>query len=54
MDHILEHEGQPVPDMQAVAESAASGPMDVDDDDEDAVAAANLAGLEAKVRFRVR
>ncbi|KAF9026289.1 hypothetical protein BDZ89DRAFT_1067640 [Hymenopellis radicata] len=54
MDHILEHEGQPVPDMQAVTESAAPAPMDVDNDDEDAAAAANLDGLEAKSIKRFR
>ncbi|PPQ65157.1 hypothetical protein CVT24_011020 [Panaeolus cyanescens] len=37
MDHILEHEGQPVPDLNAVSESAGSSsaaPMDVDDDED--------------------
>lgn len=48
MDHILEHGEQPIPDMGSVSESASSAPMDVDEDD-DAEAAANLAGLEAKV-----
>ncbi|KAK0214962.1 hypothetical protein IW262DRAFT_1465735 [Armillaria fumosa] len=47
MDHILEHGEQPIPDMGSVSESASSAPMDVDEDD-DAEAATNLAGLEAK------
>ncbi|KAJ7065282.1 ubiquitin-related domain-containing protein [Mycena amicta] len=48
MDHILEHDGQPVPDMTSVTESASrpSNPMDVDDDDEDADALKAL-GLKA-------
>ncbi|KAK0188478.1 hypothetical protein F5146DRAFT_1104069 [Armillaria mellea] len=47
MDYILEHGEQSIPDMGSVSESASSAPMDVDEDD-DAEAAANLAGLEAK------
>ncbi|KAG7445167.1 uncharacterized protein BT62DRAFT_933591 [Guyanagaster necrorhizus] len=47
IDHILEHGEQPIPDMGSVSESAGSAPMDVDEDD-DAEATANLAGLEAK------
>ncbi|KAH7910069.1 ubiquitin-related domain-containing protein [Hygrophoropsis aurantiaca] len=37
MDHILEHEGQPVPDPSAVTAASGSSdrPMDVDEDDED-------------------
>ena len=56
MDHILEHEGQPIPD--AVSEQASSsGPMDVDNEDEDAEALKSLgvvAGnvVEAKVRVK--
>lgn len=60
MDHILEHEGQSVPDLQGVSESAASASggstaMDVDDDNEDAEALASLGvvannAVEAKVR----
>ena len=52
MDHILEHEGQAVPDLSSTAPSGGMGPpMDVDDDDE---AEASLIGksgadLEAKV-----
>ena len=55
MDHILEHEGQPVPDLGAVNEQAGrSEPMDVDEDDEDAEALKSLGALkrnevEAKV-----
>lgn len=55
MDHILEHEGQPVPDLGAVSEKAGrSEPMDVDEDDEDAEALKSLGALkgnavEAKV-----
>ncbi|EIW75184.1 hypothetical protein CONPUDRAFT_159317 [Coniophora puteana RWD-64-598 SS2] len=40
MDHILSHEGQPVPDLSTVSSSGgaggSSGAMDVDEDDEDA------------------
>jgi hypothetical protein len=59
MDHILEHEGQPVPDLGAVSESSSRGAggdnaMDVDDD-EDAEALKSLGvvttnAVEAKVR----
>jgi len=36
MDHILEHDGQPIPDLGGLNEqSSSSGPMDVDGDDED-------------------
>lgn len=37
MDHILEHEGQAVPDLSGVSESSAkrSGAMDVDDNEDD-------------------
>ncbi|ESK84814.1 dna-binding protein [Moniliophthora roreri MCA 2997] len=57
MDHILENEGKPVPSLDSVAESArpsGSGPMDVDEDDEDAavlsaeLGVAENAGAEAK------
>lgn len=38
MDHILEHDGQPIPDLGAVAESASRGArgdaMDIDDDED--------------------
>ncbi|GLB41615.1 putative dna-binding protein [Lyophyllum shimeji] len=41
MDHILEHDGQPVPDLGTVTESKAGGArtdaMDVDDEDADAL-----------------
>lgn len=58
MDHILEHEGQAVPDLSGVSESSSgSRPqgMDVDDDDEDADALKSLGAVannavEAKVR----
>jgi len=56
MDHILEHESQPVPDLGGVTEQAGGrgAPMDVDDDDEDAQALKSLGALkgnevEAKV-----
>ncbi|KAF9224164.1 hypothetical protein BS17DRAFT_780589 [Gyrodon lividus] len=46
MDHILEHEGAPVPDSSNASAGAASGsgdqPMDVDEDDEDAEALRTL------------
>ncbi|KAL0953986.1 hypothetical protein HGRIS_005144 [Hohenbuehelia grisea] len=39
MDHILEHEGQPVPDLSSVSASGpTAAPMDVDEDEEDAEA----------------
>ena len=55
MDHILAHEGEPVPDLGAVKEQASSRPsdaMDVDEDDADALRAAgiNVDTAEAKVR----
>lgn len=57
MDHILEHEGQPVPDLTEVSEQAgtSTAPMEVDEDDEDAEALKSLGVLkgnavEAKVR----
>ncbi|KAF8202435.1 ubiquitin-related domain-containing protein [Pholiota molesta] len=48
MDHILEHEGQPVPDLGSVNEQAgsSSAPMDVDEDDEDAEALKSLGVLK--------
>ncbi|KJA23517.1 hypothetical protein HYPSUDRAFT_39700 [Hypholoma sublateritium FD-334 SS-4] len=47
MDHILEHESQPVPDLGAVSEQAGrSEPMDVDEDDEDAEALKSLGALK--------
>ncbi|KAH7921179.1 hypothetical protein BV22DRAFT_1107326 [Leucogyrophana mollusca] len=55
MDHILEHEGQPVPDPSASSAPSGSSdqPMDVDEDEEDAEALRSLtkgAGdVEAKV-----
>ncbi|KAF8809526.1 hypothetical protein BYT27DRAFT_7094269 [Phlegmacium glaucopus] len=56
MDHIIEHEGQPIPDLGSVSEKASgSGPMDVDNDDEDAEALKSLGvvagnAVEAKVK----
>jgi hypothetical protein len=60
MDHILEHEGQPVPDLGGVTESSSAGArdaMDVDDN-EDAEALKSLGvaasgAVEAKVCSRV-
>lgn len=56
MDHILEHESQPVPDLGGVSESSGAGArnaMDVDDE-EDAEALKSLGvvasgAVEAKV-----
>ena len=59
MDHILEHEGQPIPDLGGVSEKVSgSGPMDVDED-EDAEALKSLGvvagnAVEAKVRVKQR
>ncbi|KZP08353.1 hypothetical protein FIBSPDRAFT_939043 [Athelia psychrophila] len=48
MDHILENEGNPVPDLSAVSSSSAPNPRamddDDDDDDEDAEALRSIAG----------
>jgi len=47
MDHILEHEDQPVPDLGGVSEHPSrEAPMDVDDDDEDAEALKSLGVLK--------
>jgi hypothetical protein len=47
MDHILEHEGQAVPDLGGVNEQPAGrAPMDVDEDDEDAEALKSLGALQ--------
>ena len=60
MDHILENEGQPIPDLGGVSEQASSsGPMDVDNEDEDAEALKSLGvvagnAVEAKVRVILR
>lgn len=60
MDHILEHEGQPIPDLGGVSEQASSsGPMDVDNEDEDAEALKSLGvvagnAVEAKVSVKQR
>jgi len=56
MDHIIEHEGRPIPDLGGVSEQASrSVPMDVDNDDEDAEALKSLGdvagnAVEAKVK----
>lgn len=56
MDHIIEHEGQPVPEISGVSESTSSRvPMDVDDD-EDAEALKSLgvvAGNEAEAKVQL-
>ena len=56
MDHILEHEGQPIPDLGGVSEQTSSSvPMDVDDEDAEALKSLGvLAGntVEAKVRLK--
>jgi len=47
MDHILENEGKPVPDLSAISSSASGSsaqPMDVDEDAEDAEALRALTG----------
>ncbi|KAJ3514153.1 hypothetical protein NLJ89_g2536 [Agrocybe chaxingu] len=51
MDHILQHEGQPVPDLGAVSEqsSGRAAAMDVDEDDEDAEALRSLGAGKAGV-----
>ncbi|PPQ79630.1 hypothetical protein CVT25_003215 [Psilocybe cyanescens] len=48
MDHILEHEGEAVPDLGGVSEQAGSrsAPMEVDEDDEDAEALKSLGALK--------
>ncbi|KAH9479318.1 UBX domain-containing protein 1 [Psilocybe cubensis] len=50
MDHILEHEGEAVPDLGAVSEQTGSrsAPMDVDEDDEDAEALKSLGALKGE------
>ena len=56
MDHILEHEGQPIPDLGGVSEQAStSGPMDVDDEDAEALKSLGVVAgntVEAKVRVK--
>lgn len=56
MDHILENEGKPVPDLGNVSESksSSSNAMDVDEDDEDrealeSLGIAKVTDQEAKV-----
>ncbi|KAG6829151.1 hypothetical protein H0H92_005556 [Tricholoma furcatifolium] len=56
MDHILENDGQPIPDLRAVSESSKTrnDAMDVDEDDEDADAlralGAGANAVEAKLK----
>ena len=53
MDHILEHENDPVPDLSSVSEASSSRPTDaLDADEDDEAMAARLAaeGAEANVR----
>lgn len=64
MDHILEHEGQPVPDISGVSESkGSSSAMDVDEDDDDietlkglgvvkGAAAGSSSGVEVEAKVR--
>ena len=56
MDHILENEGKPVPDLSSVSESARSGPppssgggdgMDVDEDDDEVAALKAVYGKKS-------
>lgn len=58
MDHILEHEAQPIPDLGGVSEQASSsGPMDVDDEDAEALKSLGVVAgnaVEAKVRVKQR
>jgi len=48
MDHILEHEGDPIPELGGVTEQSGSGsaPMNVDDEDEDMEALTSLGVLK--------
>lgn len=58
MDHIIEHEGQPIPDLSGVNEqSSSSGPMDMDNDDDDAAALKSLgvvSGNEVEAKVGVK
>ena len=56
MDHLLENEGKPVPDLSSVSESARSGPppssgggdgMDVDEDDDEVAALKAVYGKKS-------
>lgn len=49
MDHILEHEAQPVPESGGVTEQSASGSaaMNVEDEDEDMEALRSLGAVKA-------
>lgn len=68
MDHILENEGKPVPDLNAVADTGSTAPRrePMDEDEEDlealrslgvkgaaAAAAASATEAEAKVRVLI-
>jgi UBX domain-containing protein 1/4 len=62
MDHILENEGKPLPDLSSISSGGASSssgaddPMDEDDEDADALKSLvgkSAADLEAKVRRKV-
>ena len=48
MDHILEHDGEPIPELGGVSEQSAGGsaPMNVDDGDEDMEALTSLGVLK--------
>lgn len=53
MDHILENDGKPVPDLSAPPAPSASNDMDVDEDGDEQAEAAALSGggdPQAKVR----
>jgi hypothetical protein len=60
MDHIFEHESDPVPDLSTASTSAgsAAGPAGEGDDDEDGEAAllgrSSAADLEAKVKQNIQ
>ncbi|KAJ7132325.1 ubiquitin-related domain-containing protein [Mycena epipterygia] len=47
MDHLFEHEGQPIPDLSAVSESTSRPARDPMDDDEEDAAALKSLGLKA-------
>ena len=52
MDHILEHESDPVPDLGGVTESSkpsGGAAMDVDEDDDDVEALARLGVVKGAV-----
>lgn len=59
MDHIIEHEGDPIQDLSTISEQSGSksAPMDVDENDEDfetlqgLVKGGNVEDAEAKARL---